>query len=235
MRRSALCGFVLAAALAWSGRAEAREHLELAAALAPIVLQDAGYEAFSEGDLAQPRFGADVRYEAASFARGLRLVPLIAYRVGYDQGEPFDEIDTRLFVHDFLAGLRLRGWLLPWLGLFVEARGGLLYARVHGEVEDLGGPGVRERYEDDLLTWSAGGLGGIETRISPRWLARRGVRHFGFGAEISAGYLRRGNTEVSPELKGGDDNSLPLAQTAKWGTLNLSGWSIQTAVVFSFR
>jgi len=166
-------------------------------------------------------------------------VPFIGYRFGLDEGDPFHMIDTRIVTSDFLAGLRVRGWVLSWLGLFAEAHGGLFWVRLNGEVSDDSylyeeGAGVRDKYQDDEFTWTAGGLAGLEVRISPRWLKSRGVTWFDFGAELGAGYIRRGAVAFKPELSGGDEHSLPVGQTADWGELNMSGWFVQLGLNFTF-
>ena len=229
---AAAAGRVLALA---SHRAEADEHIELALGVNPTVLQDEAYEAFSGTDLAYTRFGADARFEVVDLGKGIRLVPLIAYRFGYDNGGLYDFLDNRIKMHDFLVGLRLRGWFVSWFGVFVEAQGGLFWAQTQMTIESgTTGTASRDRYHDSSLTWCAGGLGGLEFRLSPRWLARRGVRRFGFGVELGAGYLRRGDLEMEPRVAGADEHAIPLAQGPSFGSLNLSGWSVQAAVSFSF-
>ncbi len=210
--------------------------LELALALNPTMIQDPAYEAFSDPDLSVTRAGLDLRYEFADLGRSLRLAALVGYRYSRDDGNPLHVLDTQLRTHDFLAGLRLRAWLSSWAGLFAEVHGGLLWADMNADIEDEWyGEGARDHYEDDRLTWQAGGLAGAELRISPAFLVRRHVRRVGFGAEIGAGYLRRGELEFTPTLEGGDDLSLPTADPVSWGTVNLSGWYIQVAAVINFH
>jgi hypothetical protein len=236
---SALAAAALAAAVVVGATgAAADKHLEVGLALTPTIFHDQGYEAFSASDLAVTRFGADLRFEVATVAGHVRLVPLIAYRYSFDEGSPYDTLETRIKTNDFLAGLRLRGWIGDWFGVFLEGHAGLVWARVRGDV-DVGYDsydyvGARERYTDEALTWSAGGLAGIEFRLSPAMLTRRGVERFNFGAELGVGYIGRGDLEIEPTLEGGDEHSLPVAQTADWGTLDLSGWMIQIGVTFSF-
>lgn len=234
-----LLALAAAAALATvGGAAAARQHLELGLALTPTMFHDPAYEAFSTSDLAVTRFGGDLRFEVATIAGHVRLVPLIGYRYSWDEGSPYDTLETRIATNDFLAGLRLRGWIGNWFGVFLEGHAGLLWARVTGDV-DVGYDtydyaGARERYRDDVLTWTAGGLAGIEFRLSPAMLNRRGVERFNFGAELGVGYIGRGDLEIEPSLEGGDEHALPVGQTADWGTLDLSGWMIQLGVTFSF-
>jgi hypothetical protein len=235
IRHPALAPLALLAALAAATPAAAGQ-LELALGLSPTMIQDPAYEAFSDTDLSVTRAGLDLRYEVADLGRGLRLVALVGYRYSRDDGNPLQLLDTRLQTHDFLAGLRLRAWLSSWAGLFVEAQGGLLWAEMSADLEDgWYGEGARDGYRDDRLTWQAGGLAGVELRLSPAFLVRRHVRRVGFGAEIGAGYLRRGELEFTPTVEGGDDLSLPLADPVSWGTCNLSGWFVQLAAVVSFH
>lgn len=222
------------ALLAVSPRVQADTHMEIGVAATPTVVQDPALEAYSETDLRMGRFGGDIRLEVASFWRDIHLLPFIGYRGALDEGYPFGMIETGLKTHDFFAGFRLRGWFQPWLGVFVEASGGLLLARMTGDISIDEGTGARSRYEDDQLTWSAGGLLGMELRLSPAMLTRRGVTKFNFGGEIGAGYVRRGDIEFSPELSGGDEHSLPVESTADWGDINLSGWVVQIGLTFSF-
>jgi len=229
---------IVAVASTVGARAEARQHLELGLGVTPTMFHDPAYEAFSSSDLAVTRFGGDIRYEVATIAGHVRLVPLIGYRYCWDEGYPFDTLSTRLVTNDFLAGLRLRGWIGNWFGVFLEGHGGLLWARLRGEV-DVGYDtyayeGARDEYADDQLTWTAGGLAGIEFRLSPAMLSRRGVERFSFGAELGAGYIGRGDIEFEPTLEGGDEHSLPVGQASSWGSVDLSGWMIQVGVTFSF-
>jgi hypothetical protein len=225
------------ALLAMTGPAGAGQ-LELALGLNPTMIQDPAYEAFSDTELSVARAGLDLRYEVADFGRGLRLAVLIGYRYARDEGNPLDVLDTQLQTHDFLAGLRLRAWVASWAGLFAELQGGLLWADLTAEISESywwAEAGARDRYQDDRLTWQAGGLAGVELRISPAFLERRHVRRMGFGAEIGAGYLRRGELEFSPSLEGGDDLSLPRADPVSWGSVDLSGWFVQLAAVVTFH
>ncbi len=222
------------ALLAVSPGALADTHLEIGLAATPTVVQDPALEAYSEKDLRMGRFGADIRLEVASFWRDIHLLPFIGYRGAVDDGDPFGMMETGLKTHDFFAGFRFRGWFQPWLGFFLEASGGLLLARMTGDIWSAEGTGAKSRYEDDQLTWSAGGLAGMELRLSPAMLTRRGVTKFNFGGEIGAGYVRRGDISFSPELTGGDEYSLPVESTADWGEINLSGWFIQVGLTFSF-
>lgn len=204
-------------------------HLELAAAATPTFVQDPGYEAFSETDLRSERFGADLRVQALAF-ENLRLLPFLSYRGVGDEGSPYDVMDTRLGAHDFLAGLRLRAWFLSWLGAFVQVEGGFAYERFRAELND--GWGAHE-YEDDGFTWCAGGLLGVELRLPPKLFEKQGVDWLGFGVEVGGGYLRHGEIDVDPALEGGDENALPVADTAALGSLNLSGWTVQIALTVS--
>jgi hypothetical protein len=238
MKRLTITTLIVAAALSLAAtEAGADVKLEVGLQVTPTELQDVGYEAVSSDDLSLTRAGGDLRLDLGSVS-GVHFVPLIGYRVGVDEGNPYYMLDTRLVTNDFVAGLRVRGWLLSWLGVFVEAHGGLFWARLGAEVDDdysyYQAAGVRERYEDDEFTWTAGGLGGVEVRISPRWLEKRGVTWFDFGAELGAGYIRRGAVAFRPELVGGDEHSLPVGQTADWGDLDMSGWFVQLGLTFTF-
>jgi len=239
MKRMTFTMIAALALLLFGGAASADVKLELGLQVAPTELQDRGYEAVSSDDLSLLRAGGDIRLDIGSSA-GLRFAPFVGYRFGVDEGDPYYVLDTRIVASDFLAGLRVRGWMLSWLGLFGEVQGGLLWVRLRAEVDEYGGyaydpaTGAREKYEDDEVTWTVGGLAGLEARISPRWLKKRGVTWFDFGAELGAGYLRRGAVAFKPDLVGGDEHSLPVGQTADWGDVNLSGWFVQLGVNFTF-
>ena len=233
MKRLLLC---TAASLALClGPAAARAdadgaHLEVAAGVTPTFIQDPGYEAFSSSDLRAERAGADLRVQVAEFGT-VALVPLISYRGVSEGGDPRGVMKTHLGVHDVTAGLRLRAWFQPWLGAFVQAEGGLTYARMRGELTDTSS--ARGDYSDDATTWCAGGLLGVELRLPPSLFERQKIEWLDFGLEVAGGYLRRGEIDLEPSLGGGDDNSLPLADTADFGGLNLSGWTVQVAFTIS--
>lgn len=240
MKRTVITLIAAIALVLAAAAAAADVKLEVGLEVTPTELQDTGYEAVSSDDLSLLRAGGDIRLDTGSVS-GVHFVPLVGYRFGIDEGNPYYVLDTRLVTSDFIAGLRVRGWLLSWLGLFVEAHGGLFWARLRADLDSYydgyaydDSVGVRQRYEDDEFTWTAGGLGGVEVRLSPRWLKQRGVTWFDFGAEIGAGYIRRGTVAFKPVLKGGDEHSLPVGQTADWGDLNMSGWFVQLGVTFTF-
>jgi hypothetical protein len=205
-------------------------HLEIAGAVTPTFVQDPAYEAFSGADLRAERAGVDVRAQVAELGT-IALVPFLSYRGAGDDGDPYGVLKTHLGAHDFTAGLRLRAWFRPWLGAFVQAEGGLTYARVHGRLYDS--DSAREEYSDDATTWCAGGLLGIELRLPPSLFEKQEIDWLDFGIEVGGGYLRRGEIDVSPALGGGDANSLPVADTADLGGLNLSGWTVQVALTVS--
>jgi len=234
MTRATLIAALAAAAICLSSPAQARTHLELGLELSPTMVQDPAFEAFSEDDLRAVSFGFDARVEVASLWRNAKLLPVIGYRVALDEGAPYGVLDTSLTTHDLFAGLRLRGWLKPALGVFLQVTGGACWIRAEGSLTEYLGDGSRTSYDGDDVTWSVGGLAGLEFRLSPAMLERRGVRRFNFGGEIGGGYLRRGEVEIDPSLGGGDENSLPVGQTESWGALNLSGWVFQIGVTLSF-
>lgn len=205
--------------------------LELGAFFGPQFLQDARYEAFSDGDLSALAVGADLRTEVADFG-GFKLVPVLGYRVFRDQGSPYS-LNTTFWGHDFAAGLRIRKGLLSWLRVFVEGRGGLFWGRTLVD-SNVYGPVVREDYRDDVMTWTAGGVGGVEFRISPSFLRSRGIDKFNFGGELSAGYLRRGDLKIEPKLESGGDNALDAVDSGSWGLVNPSAAVVQMAFVLHF-
>jgi hypothetical protein len=228
-RTLSLC--ILAAALVAAASASANSdgvHLELAGGLTPTFVQDPGYEAFSEDDLRAERLGADLRVEVVKLGY-FRLVPFVSYRGAADEGSPHRIMDTTFAAHDFAAGLRVRTWFRSWIGAFLEVEGGVSYVKMSGELEDVddSAPGMRADYSDKAATWLVGGLVGVELRLPPAIFKRRNVDWIDFGLEIGGGYLRRGEIDFSPDLGGGDDNSLALADPADWGGLNLSGWTVQ--------
>lgn len=228
---------LIATALLTFGLNASAEPLEVGLAITPTMLQDTGYEAFSTDNLSTARFGADLRFEVVSFG-GFKLLPFVGYRIARDDGSPYHIVDTNLTLHDFAAGLRLRKGLLSWLSFFFEAQGGILLANMDASPTrsgdyPYGDMGSRQDYKDTQFTWSAAGMAGVELQISKNWLRSRGVRKFGFGGEIAAGYVRRGDMAFEPEIEGGIDNAIE-AETRPWGEVNLSGWMIQIGVAFKF-
>ncbi len=205
--------------------------LELGAFFGPQMVHDTRYEAFSDNDLNTFAVGADLRAEVADF-EGFKLLPVLGYRFFRDQGSPFF-MNTTFWGHDFNAGLRVRKGLLSWMGLFVEARGGLFWGRVLGDAY-VQGPVVKALYRDDAATWTAGGAGGVEFRISPSYLRSRGIDKFNFGGELSAGYLRRGDLKLKPKLESGGENALETTDSSPWGRVNTSAAVIQMAFVVHF-
>jgi len=227
---------VLFSLLTIGGHASA-ERLEVNFAVTPTMLQDTGYEAFSQDDLNAFRAGMDLRSEIVSFG-GFKLIPVVGYRFATDTGSPYNIVNTELFCHDFAAGLRLRKGILSWLSVFVEAKGGLFLAKMDAsQTEDYtvhySDLGSRKGYKDTQYTWLAEGIAGVELQISKSWLRSRGVHKFGFGGEFGAGYIRRGDISFKPEIEGGIDNAIK-AETRPWGEVNLSGWLIQVGVAFKF-
>jgi hypothetical protein len=235
--RRAVFAILLAAALTATSSAFARTdgtHLEVAAGVTPTFVQDPAYEAFSKDDLRAERMGGDLRLEVAKLGH-FRLVPYVAYRGAWDDGSPYGVVDTRFAAHDFAGGLRLRTWFLSWLGAFAQVEGGVTYVRMDGDLNgmDAAGPGARTEYSDKAATWLAGGLLGVELRLPPALFKRHGVDWLDFGVELGGGYLRRGEIDLQPSLGGGDDNSLPVEDTADWGKVNLSGWTFQVMFTVS--
>ena len=225
---------VVGALLALGRDAAADVKLELGIDLSPTLLQDPAFEAFSSDDLRSDRFGGDLRLQVASLGNNIKLLPVVGYRVSLDEGDPFYQMETVLQTHEAFAGLRFRGWFKPWLGAFIQVTGGACWAVVEGGIETWEGEGAREDYSAEAVTWTVEGLLGVEFRLSPAFLARRGVTRFNFGGEIGVGYNRKGEMEVTPKLEGGDENSLPVRQTEPWGAVNLSGWVAQVGITLSF-
>lgn len=230
--------WVMAALLAVAiapATASATTRLELGLLAEPTVVLDPAFEAFSRKDLLSARLGVDLRLEHPVGA-GFKLVPLIAYRGAYDEGEPYDAVENELWLHDLLLGLRLRKGLTAWLGAFAELRGGVVFWDLETAVADgwSGGEASATDGADSGTTWAAGALAGLELRISRSWLRSRGVRRFGFGGEVGAGYLWRGAIEPDPSIEPADEHALPVESAAPWGEVDLSGWMIQAGLVFSF-
>lgn len=224
-------------ALTTMGTTASAERLELGLAFTPTVLQDESYEAFSNENLSILRMGADIRVEVADL-KGFRFMPFVGYRFGTDSGEPFYVLNTELNTHDFAAGLRVHRELLPWLGVFAEASGGLLVAGMTGSPVYqhslyYGELNTRQDYKDRQITWIAQGLAGVELHLPKDWLKSRGVNWFGFGIEVAGGYAGRGDLEFKPSLEQGGDNAID-AKTLPWGTVNLSGWMVQVGASFKF-
>jgi len=237
MTRALCLASLVAAMLCAAPAAFARvdgTHLELSAGITPMFIQDPAYEAFSADDLRAERVGADLRVEVAKLGY-IRFVPFIAYRGARDEGSPYGVVDTRFAAHDFAGGLRIRTWFRSWIGVFLEVEGGVTYVKADGELDDVDddAPGMRSEYSDRVATWLVGGLLGLELRLPPAVFKRRNVDWLDFGIEIGGGYLRRGEINLDPELEGGDDNSLALADPADWGGLNLSGWVVQVMFTVS--
>ncbi|MCK9461061.1 MAG: hypothetical protein M0R80_15615 [Proteobacteria bacterium] len=233
-RIAATCILVALLAAAAGASAEVDgTHLEVAAGATPVFVQDPAYAAFSADDLRASRFGLDLRVEAAKLGF-FRLVPYLGYRVGVDDGSPYDVMDTHIGAHDFVGGLRVRTWFRSSVGAFLDVQGGVTYLKMSGSLtEDDLGPGARTEYSDRAATWLVGGLLGVELRLPPAIFKRRGIDWLDFGLEIGGGYLRRGEMDLDPELEGGDEYSLESGGTADWGGLNLSGWNLQVMLTVS--
>jgi hypothetical protein len=236
MRRSLTILISVTASVAMSSSISA-EPLEVGLSVAPTTLQDHNFEAFSENDLVSIPFGIAVRFEIAE-PGGFKILPFVGYRFAYDRGNPYYILDTKLLAHDFDAGFRVRKGVLSWMAVFLEAFGGVLWADMSGTPDDdydfqYGDLGARQDYEDDRITWSVGGIGGVEMYMSKSWLRSRNICKFDFAGEIAGGYVRRGDMTFEPGLESGIDNALD-AETRPWGDINLSGWIIQAGVSFLF-
>ncbi len=223
----------LVAALYLNSNSAAAEPLEINFAMTPTMLQDSAYEAFSD-DLSHLRVGVDIRFEVANID-GFKLLPLIGWRIATDSGYPYQVLDTELLLNDLFIGLRIRKGILPWLGVFLEAQGGLAWVDIQAQtgMYENGPLALRQDYEDNHLTWAAGGHAGLDLQIPKSWLRKRNVHKFGFAGELSAGYLRKGSIDVDPKLESGPDNAI-TATSQPWGNVNLSGWTIQFAISFRF-
>lgn len=213
------------------------EPFEFGFAFTPTFIHDSRYEAFSGDHPTALRYGGDIRVGAGAVG-GFEFLPLVGYRGAADSGNPYGIIDSDLFVHDLFAGLRVRKPVLPWLAVFVEVTGGVVWINLDATQDSdqavgSGELGARQDYSDSQITWSAGGLAGLELRIPKKFLTSRGVEKFGFGGHVGAGYLGRGEVSIEPELESGVDNAIP-AETAPWGDVNLSGWFLQVGVSFRF-
>jgi len=212
----------------------ANTHLELGLTANTVIVHDEAYEAFSPDKLTMNRYGLDLRVEVFEFAKRFHLLPVIGYRFSQDTGNPYNIIDTKIQTHDFDAGIRLRAWITPWLGGFAQVTGGLMLTQMTGTIESDGQTSMKTEYSDSQTSWALSGLLGAEVRFSPLLLEKIEIRKFNLGAEISAGYVRRGNVKFSPTVDGGDKHSLDIVQTADLGSLNLSGWVIQFGITLSF-
>lgn len=215
--------------------------LELGINASPTIYTDQAYEGFSADDLYSIRFAGDLRLEVANLG-GFKIVPFLGYRFGSDTGSPYYILDTELTMHDFLGGFRVRKGLVKWMGVFLELSGGVLWVQMNASPYEGydgsygyegSGVGERDEYKDNQITWSAGGLVGLEFYLPKAWMRSRGVKRFNFGGEIGAGYIRRGDMTFEPTLEAGTDNSID-STTLAWGDLNLSGWVIQAGVSFKF-
>jgi hypothetical protein len=91
------------------------------------------------------------------------------------------------------------------------------------------GLGLQNTYDDRQLTWSAGGLLGLETHFSRAWLKSRNVNRFCFGGEIGVGYMAHGDLTFDPALSGGGDNAIPTETLGNWGGVNTSAVTLQFA------
>jgi len=113
--------------------------------------------------------------------------------------------------------------------------GGLLLAYMQGKNSDYYvNDGKSSSFSANDKTWFAGGLLGVEFRLSPKMLNRRHVNRFNFGGWIGVGYNRRGNISFTPTADGGDKYTLDIRQSTDWGTINLSGFIIKTGLTVSF-
>ncbi len=218
------------------------EHIELGMAAGPLMVMDKNFEAFSSDNLVLGTLGVDLRSEIGQVG-GFAFVPFLGYRFGHDSGMMYNTLDTELYSHDLRLGLRVRKDVISWIDLFVEGFGGVLIGRMYGSLygSDISYDGyyrpssnseylgLQDSYKDQRVTWSAGGLLGVEMHMSRQWLKSRNVNHFCFGGEIAAGYTAHGDLEFNPKLSGGDGNSIDTESAGSWGGVNTSGVIVQIA------
>ena len=215
----------------------AAEHLELGIAAGPTFMHDESYEAFSSDTMTLGTYGLDIRSELGS-VKGVEFVLFVGYRFGMNQGTIDHMLDTELYSHDFRLGLRVRKDLISWLGIFVEAHGGVLLGFMNASLSGAWNGnttlGTQDTYEDMAATWTAGGRLGVETHFSRPWLASHNIKRFCFGGEISVGYDAHGDLDFDPTLSGGGDNAIDTETLGSWGGLNPSGITLQIAGSFYF-
>jgi hypothetical protein len=207
------------------------EHIELGLAAGPMIVMDKNYEAFSSDNLVMGTFGVDLRSQVGSVG-GFEFAPFVGYRFGHDEGDMYYSLDTELFSHDVRLGLRVRKDIISWLDLFVEGFGGVLIGRMYGTLNNTERSdmlGMQDSYEDQRVTWTAGGQLGMEMHFSRQWLKSRNVNRFCFGGEIAAGYTAHGDLEFNPTLTGGDGNAIAAEPAGSWGGVNTSGVTVQIA------
>lgn len=229
--------FLSAMCLLCASPTAAKPHIELGLNITTTTVLDNRYEFFSSDYLVQDTYGFDVRVEVLEIKKILHLLPIISYRYGSSYGSPMlvgDYMDTILESHDLEVGLRMRGWLLPWLGAFAQLHTGVTHLNMSGELSNSDNPGMRTTYECTKNKWNIGGLAGVEFRISPKVLKRANINRFNFGGEIGVGFLKRAKTNFNPELTGGDENSLDSVQTVDFGHIDFSGVVFQTGMTLSF-
>ncbi len=210
--------------------------IELSVGASPVFHQDPALEAFSSDDLNTIRAALDARVQVLNL-NGFKLLPTIGYRYATDMGSPYHVLDTELDIHDFVGGLRVRKGIFSFAGVFLEATGGVTLTKMNAEPsfngEYTAGSYDRGDYKDQQVTWVATGLAGLEFYLPKSWMVSRGVKRFNFGAEIGAGYARRGNLEFNPDVTNDQDYAIDM-QTSPWGELNLSGVVFQIGACLKF-
>ncbi len=215
----------------------AAEKLEIGLAATPLIVRDKNYEAFSEHNLIQGRFGTDLRTQVGS-AKGFQFALFLGYRFGKDSGTMYDDMVTDLMSHDINLGLRVRKAVIPWMSLFGDIYAGTLIGKMNAEIQGWmidsysytsSHLGMQNTYTDTKATWAVGGRIGLEMHFSRQWLASRNVKRFCFGGEMAVGYAGYGDLEFDPSISGGDSNSIRIVSAGSWGGVNLSGASFQIA------
>lgn len=217
--------------------AVADNRLQVGLVLEPTRINDEAYEFFSSDNVAFGSYGIDIRVLALDTKSGIQLLPMVGYRHGFDEGYPSlwnDTMQTSIRMQDLFGGLRVRGWITPWFGLFGQVNGGVSFLNMEGELDSIDQPGMRALYVDKKAKWTIRGMVGADFRISPTYLKSKCIDKFNFGGEIGFGFVKRGQTNFYPTLEGGDDNSIAVGQTHNFGDINLTGWFIHLGLNFYF-
>lgn len=228
--------FITLTVLLMSIAVSAKPHLEVGAMGTSTTVLDDCFEFFASDYMVLGSYGFDLRVEVAEVKERLHLLPFVTYRYGNSYGAPMitdDYMDTSLDVHDLDVGLRVRSWFLPWLGGYVQLYTGLSHIKMKGEIDQYE-EGMHYLYEDSKNKWNLGGTFGVELRFSPALLKKHNITRFNFGGELGVGFVKRGQTNFTPTLDGGDEFSLNDVQTVNFGDIDLSGVVFQFGFNFSF-
>ena len=215
----------------------AEPRLELGVAVSPVFVHDDAWSLFSPSDNAMMQFSTDLRVRAVTFANTVSVLPLISFRTGQQRGHLWVDtvkLDTGIRIHDLSGGLRVRGWIRPWIGAFAQAELGASFIEMRAKQNNAHSNAQSRRYTDDKAKFLFAGWLGVEGRMPPEWLAQRGVRRFNLGLELAAGIVKRAETVFKATADYGDDLALAPRSPVNFGHIHLTGFALQFGINLFF-